>query len=240
VSGGTRPTVLALSGLLCDDTVWRAQADALDDLAEFILVDFPDLDDFTDMAHHALGLVEGRFHLWGHSMGARVAFEVWRTASDRVCSLVLFDTASHGVRAAEVPGRRRLLDVAATEGMGRLADEWLPQMVAPEHRSDERLMAQLRAMVLRASPEQHARQIHALLTRPDATPLLSTIDVPTLVAVGRHDGWSPLAQHVKIVEGIDGARLEIIEAAGHMSTIEQPDAVTALLREWMIGLEPAR
>jgi pimeloyl-ACP methyl ester carboxylesterase len=133
-----------------------------------------------------------------------------------------------------------VLDVAATEGKGRLADEWLPQMVAPEPRSDERLMAQLRAMVLRASPEQHARQIHALLTRPDATPLLSTIDVPTLVAVGRHDGWSPLAQHVKIVEGIDGARLEIIEAAGHMSTIEQPDAVTALLREWMIGLERAR
>jgi pimeloyl-ACP methyl ester carboxylesterase len=239
VSGGTRPTVLALSGLLCDDIVWRAQADALGDLAEFILVDFPDLDDFTDMAHHALGLVEGRFHLWGHSMGARVAFEVWRTASERVRSLVLFDTASHGVREAEIPGRRRLLDVAATEGMGRLADEWLPQMVAPDHRCDERLMAQLREMVLRASPEQHARQIHALLTRPDATPLLSTIDVPTLVAVGRHDGWSPLAQHMAIVEKVDGARLEIIEAAGHMSTIEQPDAVTALLREWMIGLGPA-
>jgi pimeloyl-ACP methyl ester carboxylesterase len=100
-------------------------------------------------------------------------------------------------------------------------------------------MSQLRAMVLRASPEQHARQIHALLTRPYATPLLSTIDVPTLVAVGRHDGWSPLAQHVKIVEGIEGARLEIIEAAGHMSTIEQPDAVSALLRAWMIGLGPA-
>lgn len=240
MSGGTRPTVLALSGLLCDDTVWRAQADALGDLAEFVLVDFPELDDFTVMAHHALGLVEGRFHLWGHSMGARVAFEVWRTASERVCSLVLFDTASHGVREAEVPGRRRLLDIAATEGMGRLADEWLPQMVAPDHRSDERLMAQLREMVLRASPEQHARQIHALLTRPDATPLLSTIEVPTLLAVGRQDAWSPVEQHEEIAAAIAGARLEVIENAGHFSTIEQPDVVTALLREWMIGLEPAR
>ena len=64
-------------------------------------------------------------------------------------------------------------------------------------------------MVKRATPEQHARQIRALLNRPDATLLLDTISVPTLVIVGRDDQWSPLAQHEEIVAAITGARLEV-------------------------------
>jgi pimeloyl-ACP methyl ester carboxylesterase len=231
-----RPTVLALSGLLCDEQVWRAQADALSDLAHFVIVDFPDLDDFGDMAEHALSLVDGPFHLWGYSMGGRVALEVWRRAAGRVRSLVLFDTAVHGVRAGEAEGRQELVELSAAEGMAATADAWLPPMVDPARWNDVALMGRLRAMVLRATPEQHARQIHALVTRDDQTPILATIDVPTLLAVGRQDAWSPVAQHEEMAAAIAGARLEVIEDAGHFSTIEQPDVVTALLREWQQGL----
>ena len=63
-------------------------------------------------------------------------------------------------------------------------------------------MAPLVDMVMRASPEQHARQIRALLNRPDATALLGTITVPTLVIVGRQDEWSPVAQHETIAAAI--------------------------------------
>jgi pimeloyl-ACP methyl ester carboxylesterase len=240
VIGPDRPTVLALSGLLCDDLVWRAQAEALSDLADFVIVDFPDLDDFGDMAERAVDEVGGEFHLWGHSMGGRVALEVWRRSSARVRSLVLFDTAVHGVREGEAASRRVLVDLSAREGMAATADAWLPQMVDPARWDDEALMERLRAMVLRATPEQHARQINALVTRADQTPILATIDVPTLVAVGRHDAWSPVVQHEEIAGAIAGARLEVIEDAGHFSTIERPDAVTALLREWLGGLAGVR
>lgn len=87
-------------------------------------------------------------------------------------------------------------------------------------------------MVERATPAQHARQIGALLTRPDATSLLATITVPTLVVVGRNDEWSLVAQHVEIAAAINDARLEIIEDSGHMTTVERPDAVTGVLRRW--------
>ncbi len=117
--------------------------------------------------------------------------------------------------------------------MGALADAWLPPMVHPDRRGDESLMAPLREMVGRSDRGRHARQITALLRRPDATPLLGTITVPTLVVVGRQDEWSPVDQHEDIARRIPGAVLEVVEGAGHFVTVEQPDAVAALLVDWV-------
>jgi len=235
VTTSPRPQVLLLPGLLCDEWVWRAQADALAQLADVTIADFSDHDDLTEMAQASLALVDGQttVDVVGHSMGGRVALEIWRIAPRRVRSLVLLDTGVHGVQSGEAESRQVLLDLSATRGMSALADAWLPPMVGADRRTDAALMDGLRAMVMRATPRQHRRQIHALLTRPDATSLLATITVPTLVVVGRHDEWSPVAQHEEIAAAIASARLEIIEDAGHMTTVEQPDAISALLDGWL-------
>lgn len=241
---GTRATVLAIPGLLCDEFVWRAQADALADIADVVIADVSRHDDLVDMARSALADLDGRLGPWsgggvaaidvvGHSMGGRVAFEVWRLAPERVRSLVVLDTGVHGPLEGESEKRQRLLDVSASQGMQALADEWLPPMVHPDRRSDHSLMEPLIEMVLRATPELHARQIAALLSRPDKTDVLATITVPTLVIVGRDDEWSPLAQHEMIAAAVRGAHLDVVDDAGHMVTVERPDAVTALLRDWL-------
>ena len=100
-------------------------------------------------------------------------------------------------------------------------------------------MDPLRAMVQRATPAQHHRQIKALLDRPDARPLLPAIKCPTLVMVGRQDRWSPLAQHEEMAAAIPGAELRVIEDSGHMSPVEQPEQVTQALLSWL-GHVPAR
>jgi pimeloyl-ACP methyl ester carboxylesterase len=231
-----RPRVVALPGLLCDDAIWRIQADALVDVADVSIPDFSRLDDLTEMARASLAITEGQLDVVGHSMGGRVAFEVWRLAPERVRSLVLLDTGIHAAGPGEPSSRQRLLDVSAGAGMRALADAWLPPMVHPRRRDDAAFMAPLVEMVLRATPEQHVRQIHALLARPDATPLLATITVPTLVVVGRQDQWSPVAQHEEIAAGITDSRLEIVEDSGHMVTVEQPQAVVTLLHDWIVSL----
>ena len=85
------------------------------------------------------------------------------------------------------------------------------------------------------SPEEFAAQIEALLNRPDASRLLADIACPTLVACGRHDDWSPLARHREMKERIAGARLAVIEDAGHMTTMEQPERTARLLADWFSG-----
>jgi pimeloyl-ACP methyl ester carboxylesterase len=106
-------------------------------------------------------------------------------------------------------------------------------MVHDDRVHERALMEPLRAMVMRASPEQHERQIRALLNRPDARPLLPTITCPTLVMVGRHDRWSPVSQNQEIARLIPGAEFLVVEGSGHMLPAEQPDEVSRVLLRWL-------
>jgi pimeloyl-ACP methyl ester carboxylesterase len=228
--------VVLLPGLLCDASVWSAQVAALKPHAKVTVADFSQLDRLEDMARAALVLRPGLLVVIGHSMGARVALEMMRAAPERIARLGLLDTGIHPVREGEEANRQILVDLAFKDGMAALADSWLPPMVHEARVHDARLMEPLRAMVMRTTPEQHQRQIRALLNRPDARALLPTIRCPVLVMVGRQDRWSPLAQHQEIATLIPNAELVVIEDSGHMSTIEQPDQVSRALLRWL-GLD---
>lgn len=228
-----KPTLILLPGLLCDETVWAHQVTALAPLAEIRVADFRGFDSLTAMARAVLATAPARLALAGHSMGARVAIEIVRLAPERVARLALLDTGTHPLHAGEAEKRQVLVDLADRDGMAALAARWLPPMVHPDRVSDETLMQPLRAMVLRMTPAIHARQIKALLTRPDAEAVLATIRCPVLVGVGRQDAWSPLAQHEAIVAAVPQAKLVVFENSGHMAPIEAPEAVTAALRGWL-------
>ena len=195
--------------------------------------DFYAFDSITGMAQAVLDAAPARFHVAGHSMGGRVAFEIVRIAPERVASLIVLSTGTDPVQPGEPPRRQALVDIANTKGMKALADAWLPTTVAPARLADKPFMAALTEMVCRATPEIFARQIGALLHRPDARPHLGAIACPTLVMVGRQDSYSPLSVHQEIAAAIPGAELAVIENAGHMVMVEAPDAVTARLEDWM-------
>jgi pimeloyl-ACP methyl ester carboxylesterase len=225
--------VVLLPGLLCDASIWAAQVAALRPIADVVVADFSQQASLVDMARAALALRNGPIVVIGHSMGARVGLEMVRLAPERVVRLALLDTGVHPVREGEEVSRQVLVDLGFSEGMGALADRWLPPMVHEARLGDRTLMEPLRAMVMRATPEQHRRQIRALLGRPDARALLPTISCPTLVMVGRQDRWSPPAQHEEIAAAIPNAQLVVIEDSGHMSPVEQPNEVSKALLGWL-------
>ncbi len=225
--------VLLLPGLLCDASVWTAQREALAAHVDVAVADFSEHDSITDMARSALALKGGELIAIGHSMGARVALEMVRLAPERIVRLALLNTGVHPRRDGEEINRQALVDLAFEEGMDALADRWLPPMVHEGRVHDPALIEPLKAMVKRATPELHRRQIQALLNRPDARPLLSTIASPTLVMVGRQDRWSPLAQHEEIAAAIPHAELIVIEDSGHMTPVERPAEVTRALLGWL-------
>jgi pimeloyl-ACP methyl ester carboxylesterase len=228
-----RAKILLLPGLLCDAAIWSAQVAALEPYADVLVADFSREDSIEAMARAALALVEGPMNVVGHSMGARVAMEMVRLAPERVVRLCLIDTGAHPRRENEEANRQVLVDLAFREGMNALAERWLPPMVHPAQASNRELLDPLKRMVARATPEQHQRQIRALLDRPDARASLSDIACPTLVMVGRQDQWSPLAQHEEIAALIPNAELVVIEDSGHMSPVEQPGQVSQALLRWL-------
>jgi pimeloyl-ACP methyl ester carboxylesterase len=226
-------TILLLPGLLCDASVWAAQMEALRPHARVLAADFSQHDSLEAMARSALAMVEGSIIAVGHSMGARVAMEMVHLAPERIQKLALIDTGIDSRREGEEAKRQVLVDLAYAEGMGALADRWLPPMVHADRIGDQALLAPMKAMVMRATPEQHQRQIRALLNRPNLVPRLADIACPTLVMVGRQDRWSPLAQHEEMAAGIQNAELVVIEDSGHMALLEQPEQVSNALLRWL-------
>jgi len=210
----------------------------MDRLGQGACADLGTQDSITGMAADTLASFSGTLAVAGHSMGARVAMEMWRQAPERIARLALFDTGTNAPTEAEKPGRARRMALAHTQGMAALCDDWLPPMVHPSRLNDPAVMGPLKQMVLGKTPELHDRQIAALLGRPDAVQTLKTVTCPMLVAVGRQDQWSPLAQHQQIAALVPQANLVIIEDAGHFAPFEQPDAVAAAMRNWLIPRGP--
>lgn len=229
-----KPILYLLSGLLCDQTVWQAQINALKDIRDVRAVDFQGFDDLTDMAESVLSHAPAVFALAGHSMGARVALEIMRLAPQRVDRLALLDTGTHPVKPGEKEARQKLIDLAREHGMEALANQWLPPMMSPMNASNGSLLKPLKEMVRDMSVGTFEGQVRALLNRPDASLQLSSIKCPTLVGVGREDAWSNLAQHESMAEDIENSSLVVFERSGHMAPYEAPTAVNKALREWLL------
>ena len=95
------------------------------------------------------------------------------------------------------------------------------------------LVEEVRALVLSRSADWIAGALHALMTRPDSTPLLASIHCPTLVVVGEEDIATPRALSEQLQQGIAGAELSVIPRAGHLSNIEQPELFNEALATFL-------
>ncbi len=240
-----RPLLLLSPGLLCDEATWQAQIETLSAHADCIVARHGMADSIEAMTRQALQLLppDRPFSVAGHSMGGRCALEIAHVAPERLQRLVLLDTGYQArppgaVAETEAAQRADLLAVARSQGMRAMGRQWARGMVHPS-RWDSPVFEDILRMVERFTPEQFAVQIQALLHRPDATILLPQIKVPTLLICGREDTWSPLARHQQMQRLIPGSQLEVIADCGHMSTMEQPAAVSQALAAWLAPLYPA-
>jgi pimeloyl-ACP methyl ester carboxylesterase len=222
-----------LPGLLCDSRMFPGLQARFPGVM-FVDGFYADASSISAMADYALARLPPRFALLGHSMGARVAIEIWKTAPKRVERIALADTGSHLPRPGEREKRLALRDIGREFGFDRLIAEWLPPMVAPQNHANADLMAMLEAMAWSAGQACFERQIEALLSRPAVDPVLAGIACPAFVIVGHEDQWSPIAQHRDIADAIPGAQLRIIPGAGHMAPAEAPGAFLNIVAEWLM------
>lgn len=228
-----KPDLILLSGLMCDDTIWMKVVPGLARHALIMTIDFSGFDEIGAMAERVLDAAPDRFSLAGHSMGARVALEVYRRAPQRITRIALLSTGVHPVKPGEINSRQALVDLAYQHGMAAVVKRWLPPMLLPKHAQNAAFIEPLREMVLRMTPDILARQIKALLNRKDASLQLATINCPTLVGVGRQDVWSPVAQHEFITSRVTNSHLKVFEDSGHMAPFEASLQVENALLDWL-------
>jgi pimeloyl-ACP methyl ester carboxylesterase len=225
--------LLLLPGLLNDAALWRHQTETLDDIADIAVADLTGHDQLGPMARAILADAPETFALAGLSMGGYLAFEIMRQAPDRVERLALLDTSARADTHEQTRRRRDLIDLARRGDFKGVTQRLVPMLVHPERADDAELTGALMEMAERVGREAFLRQEAAIMTRPDSRHDLSLIHCPTLVLCGRQDALTPPEIHAEMASAIPQAVLVVIEDSGHLSPLERPRAVSAVLRYWL-------
>jgi pimeloyl-ACP methyl ester carboxylesterase len=182
----------------------------------------------------ALGVVEP-IVLVGFSMGGYAAWQVALNNPQRLRGLVLCDTRAVGDTEEAAAGRHKMAQAVLDAGCAEPALAMLPKLLAPEtHEQRPDVVAAVKDMILRQSPEAIAAAQRGMARRADVRGQLATIHCPCLGIVGTGDVISPAKEMREIIAAIPGARLEEIPG-GHMSPMENPDGVTEAIRAFAMA-----
>lgn len=223
------PLVL-LPGLRCDAYLWRDVAAGLRDIAAPTVPDLGLDDTMAAMAGRVLAVAPQRFALAGLSMGGYVALEILRQAPERVTHLALLDTSARPDTDERKTARRAEMELVRQGKAALVSRTGLPNLLSAQHRDGDVAEA-VHQMAMRVSNEAYFRQQEAIMGRADSRPLLPQIKIPTLVGVGAEDTLTPPELAEEMVSAIPGAELAVFPAAGHVSALENPVAVTGAMRK---------
>ena len=224
------PFVL-LPGMMCDARLFAPQRAALKGEVDIIVPKLAGADSMAGLAGQLLASLPERFALGGVSMGGILAMEILRQASERITHLALIDTNPYAERE-EIRQRRDPQMEAVRNGQLKsvMRDEMKPNYFT--HRRDSKSLQDLcMSMALDLGQEVFISQSLALRDRPDYASVLRTVSCPSLILCGRHDVLCPIERHRDMHVMIPHSRLLIIEEAGHLPTIEEPEMVTQALRD---------
>jgi pimeloyl-ACP methyl ester carboxylesterase len=178
--------------------------------------------------------IRERVVLGGLSMGSHIAFACWRHHRDRVHALILAG-ARAGPDSEQTRARRLQIIAAAREqGTAAVATMLAGTLVGATTRArNPQLVTRLHQMIGAASVDGIVGASQAMMARPDSTPLLATIDVPTLIIVGAEDTLAPPSEAEALHAGVRDSRLEVIPGAGHVCSIERPAAFNQVVTEFL-------
>jgi pimeloyl-ACP methyl ester carboxylesterase len=226
------PTLL-IPGLLCTPRLYLEQIPALWRFGPVVIADHTRDASMPAIAQRILASAPPRFSLVGLSMGGYVAFEILRQAPERVAKLALLDTTARPDLPEQTEQRRSQIELAQGGRFADIARLLFPRFVATFRHDDRALKALVRTMAEDTGPEAFVRQQTAISRRVDSRPDLGRIRAPTLVVVGEDDALTPPDRAVEIASAIPGARYLVVPRCGHLSTLEQPQVVTAALTDFL-------
>lgn len=201
----------------------------------------PTIDDYAeDVAGLIREVAGGPVVLAGLSMGGYTAFAVMRRAPGLVRALILADTRAGADSLEGRAARKALLTVLEHEGPQGVARDMMPKLLGASTREHNPGAEEtVRLLIKRQSPAAIRDAILRMMERPDSTPLLPSIAVPTLVIVGEEDTLTPPADSEALVAALPHATLVTIAGAGHLSNLEQGQAFEASIDDFLAALPPA-
>ena len=252
IDRGHGTPVLLLHGFPLDHTMWSSQIEALSQHSRVLAPDLrgfgqsplgevdpqrgismeqysDEMSEFLD----ALKITEPII-LVGFSMGGYIAWPFVRKYRNRLRALIQCDTRAVADTEEGRAGRIKMADKVAEWGSERVAEMMGPKLFSARALvTRPELMAEVRRVVKNTSPAAIAAAQRGMAVRPDVTPMLPTIALPTLILVGDSDAISTQTEMQSIAAAIPNAEFVVIPNSGHMTTMEQPAAVNDALGKFI-------
>lgn len=254
IDQGHGPVVVLVHGFPLEHRMWQHQIDALSASYRVIAIDLPgfgasplpahavDNDNTMDMDDYARSIaaaldsrkVSKRVHLVGFSMGGYISFAFARLFPDRLASLTLVDTKAAPDTADGAKGRLETARKVLAEGSDVVAEAMSCKLFARITCLERpHLVEETKQLMASQSPQGVAAALGAMARRPDSTPDLASIRIPTLVLVGLEDAITPPFEMKKVADALPQSQYIKIADAGHLTTLEQPGEVNQALLSFL-------
>ncbi len=229
------PTVF-IPGMMCDARLFQHQFAQLSGRFPMMSVPIGRHRTMTAIAEDVLRWAPERFALAGLSMGGIIAMEVLRLAPDRVVGLALMDTNPLAEAREVQEGRAAQISAAQAGDLKRVFREDMKPKYLADGPNQGAVLDLCMAMAIGLGKDFFVSQSIALRDRIDQTETLRRFDGPSLVLCGREDVLCPVDRHLLMHDLIADSTLQIVENAGHLPTLEQPEITTAALERWLEAL----
>ncbi|HXT69606.1 MAG TPA: alpha/beta fold hydrolase [Vicinamibacterales bacterium] len=196
------------------------------------------IDDYADDVAALLTHLEiERAVIGGVSMGGYVAFGLLRRAPHRVSGLLLSNTRATPDTAEGRAGREKMIALAREEGAAATAAQMVPKLLGETTKAQQPdLVDAVRRLIIMNSPDGIVAGLGALRDRPDSTPLLASVNCPTLIIAGDEDSIINVSEAETMHAAIPGSHLVVLPRTGHLGNLEQPNAWRTALDQWLTGI----
>ncbi len=247
-SAGQGIPLILIHAFPLSSQMWNPQIKGLEQRVKVIA---PDLPGFGRSPHQAKPCIEEMAQevdrlldslkvkepviMAGLSMGGYVAFEFLRQFPHQVRGLGLFSTRAGADTEQAREKRLKTAQSIRDSGLGPFAKSILPNLLGKttlESKPD--LVDETKRMILENNSEGIASALLAMADRQDSTELLASIQCPTLIIAGNEDSLIPFSEAETMHRKIPNSQLHIIEKAGHLVNLEQPEEFQKILEEFLI------
>jgi 3-oxoadipate enol-lactonase len=240
---GARAPIVFLHGVGSDRTVWRPQLDHFAAERRAIAFDYPGYgesdpapedtsrDDYAAallLAMKALGVE--RAHVCGLSLGGVVAIAMADAEPEACISLILADTFAANPDGQAIYER----SLAASDDLRVLAEARVDVLIAQP--ADPEVRREVIETMARIDPAAY-RIGAAAVWLADQRERVATIRAPVLVLCGSEDKVTPPALSRELARSIPGARVELVEGAGHLGNLERPAEFNTLVGAFIRGVD---
>jgi pimeloyl-ACP methyl ester carboxylesterase len=246
VEAGKGTPVVLLHGFPLSGTIWQSQLQALSDQFRVIAPDLrghgqspapPGVYEMETLARDVLALLDAlgvkRAVILGHSMGGYVTLAAAKLAPERFLALGLVSSQAAADSEEGRQGRFKLAGQVAAAGSSAVAEAMLPRLFTPGLAAGNPVVEEVHQIILSTPRAGIIGSLNGMAMRPNTERLLSGMTVPVLLLAGARDQIISAEKSQALAALVPKSTLVLVDNAGHMTMLEQPEATTTAIREFL-------